>query len=130
MATAGDSANKAKIAMSSWLDAAKRSDWKSMVALAQLTWKTTEHEPEKLISYTYPFPILSWKIINSQPCGVAIFPSGSCYDFDIEAEVKGFDGKTGKMVSRPRVICETGPRKPSADGKCGVNPASALLKWK
>ena len=130
LATADDSASKSRKVMTSWLDAAKRNDWKSMLSLSQLTWKSTEREPEKLLSITYPFPILSWKIVNTQPCGVSIFPPGSCYDFDINAEVKGFDGKPGTMVARPRVICETGPRAPSASGKCGVNPPSALLKWK
>lgn len=110
-----------------FIEAVIKKDWEEALKWCQITWKETTDEPiEMLKQYFYDheaYECIYIKRSNTEK-ERDLNPDTVC-DIITMLQVK-IKGVIVKRKFRPRLIKETGIRKPDANGTWGVNPISAL----
>lgn len=111
--------------LTNFMNAWKDSNWSEMLKYTQKTWRSRENNSiETLKNWFYLKDLLTFKVLKINQI------SESCIDILLSIRYIFVDSDLKEAKVRARVICETGPYKPSKDGEWGVNPIGILREFK
>lgn len=105
--------------LAKFFEAWEKRNWKAMVRYCQLSWQALPNDREATLGLQFRYKLLSAKILKTEKI--------SDVTRDISVEIYYKDINIKKRIRRKvRLICETGPMKPSVEGSWGVNPTSMM----
>ena len=116
-------AGSAEQTLANWVAAWRDEDWQRMANLSQLTWADVEPDPVGILDAWYGFKTLKgFEVKDIDRI------SEVATDVTFVVQYEAFTNQIDKKEITAKVIRETAPYEPSAQGEWGVNPISALAE--
>lgn len=111
--------------LTKFLNAWKDSNWSEMFENAQITWRSRGRNKsiDLLKGWFYLKDLTTFKILKTEKI------SDTCVDITLKISCLYYVSNLKEVKIKARVICETGPYKPSKDGIWGVNPVGILREF-